>query len=157
MLKYTSVKKTVPGNHPGRPWVHFPLLISTFGQFSTSHRREICFLSILSTSVQTASGEGEWGRAGASLLGLHHQPCPAQCGQWGRHQQSHCTRGGAWWFCCQDVMLHTGLQRLSWSLLIKHFWRRLGRRGSCDSPLQRLGISKGLKGAKSKSFAILSY
>lgn len=36
---------------------------------------------------------GGWGRAGASILGLDHQPCPVQCGQWGRHQQSHLQAG----------------------------------------------------------------
>lgn len=53
---------------------------------------------------------GGWGRAGASILGLHHQPCPARCGQWGRHQQSHLQQGRCLVLCCQDVMLHTGLQ-----------------------------------------------
>lgn len=59
MFKHTSVKETEPVNHQGRPWVHFPLLLSTFGQSSTTHRRKICFLFLLSTSVQTASGESE--------------------------------------------------------------------------------------------------
>lgn len=156
MVKCSSVKKPEPVNHQGRPWAPFPWLLSTFGQFSSSHKRGIGFLSILSTSVQTASGGVRQGwcchpRAvpwalPSTVWAVGSTPAEPLAG-----------RGGAWWFCCQDVMLHTGLQRLSWSLLIKHFWRRLRRRGSCDSPLRRLGISMGLKGAKPKSFILLSY
>lgn len=156
MLKCSSVKKTEHVSHQGRPWVLFPLLLSTSGPFSSSHKRGIGFLSTLSTSVQTAGGEDEAGLVPASL----GTPSALPSAAWAvgsTPAEPLAGRGGAWWFCCQDVMLHTGLQRLSWSLLIKHFWRRPRWRGSCDSALQRLGISTGLKGAKSKSFTLLSY
>lgn len=107
MLKRTSVKKTEPVNHHDRPWVLFPWLLSTFGQFFSSHKRGIGFLSILSTSVQTEVERVRQGscfhpRAVLSALpstvwAVGSTPAEPLAG-----------RGGAWWFCCQDVMLQRG-------------------------------------------------
>lgn len=157
MLKHASVKNTAPVKHRGGPWVHFPSLLSTLDSSLFCMEENIGFLSI-AVSVQTAAGKGEAGlrvRPGAptSAVPRVRVDCPGGV----YTSRATAARGGARWFHCRAVMLRTGLRRLLRSPLIKHLWWQHRWRASCDSQLQRLGVSAGLKGAKSKSFIFLSY
>lgn len=88
MLKHLSVKKTEPVNHQGSLC---PFSITSFHFWTVLHfAQKKNWFHFHPFHLCANCKWGEWGRAGASILGLQ---LSGQCGQWARQQQSHLQAG----------------------------------------------------------------